>query len=129
MEFTSHYEASDDASLQAIPDAYALFYGDKLIIAFFVRSAKWMSYNGTPHYCGVPLFSLYEARTESKLYRRQRLLAETRHDIRRTTQALYLYYAPGRELPPPGVRLRPQDYDKVAAERVTWALGHSRRYD
>lgn len=44
-----------------------------------------MSYNGTPHYCGVPLFSLYEARTESKLYRRQRLLAETRHDIRRTT--------------------------------------------
>jgi len=49
------------------------------------------------------------------------------HSYRREyAQALYLHYAPGRELPPPGVRLRPQDYDKVAAERVTWALGHSR---
>jgi hypothetical protein len=47
-----------------------------------------MSYNSTPHYCGRTLFSSYEARTESKLYIRHRLLAETRHDIRRTTNTL-----------------------------------------
>ena len=49
------------------------------------------------------------------------------HDYRREyAQALYLHYAPGRTLPPANGRLRPQDYDRAAAERVSAALGHSR---
>jgi hypothetical protein len=49
------------------------------------------------------------------------------HSVRREfAQALYQYYAGGRDLPPPSGRLRPKDYDRAAAERVTWALGHNR---
>jgi integrase len=49
------------------------------------------------------------------------------HSYRRLfAQAMYLYYAPGRTLPPAEGRLKRSDYDRAAAERVTWALGHSR---
>lgn len=49
------------------------------------------------------------------------------HSVRREfAQALYLHHAPGRALPPAEGRLRPKDYDRNAAERVTWALGHNR---
>jgi hypothetical protein len=50
------------------------------------------------------------------------------HSYRREyAQALYLHYAPpGSQLPPATGRLRPQDYDRAAAERVSWALGHKR---
>jgi hypothetical protein len=49
------------------------------------------------------------------------------HSYRREyAQALYLYYAPGRQLPPPTGRLSKQDYDEAAAQRVSWALGHNR---
>lgn len=48
------------------------------------------------------------------------------HALRREyAQALYLYHAPDRELPPTG-RLRRNDYDVYAAQRVSWALGHNR---
>jgi len=49
------------------------------------------------------------------------------HSLRREfAQALYLHYAPGRQLPPATGRLKRTDYDRAAAERVTWALGHNR---
>jgi len=49
------------------------------------------------------------------------------HALRREyAQALYLHYAPGRELPPVQGRLKPSQYDRDAAERVSWALGHNR---
>jgi hypothetical protein len=49
------------------------------------------------------------------------------HSYRREyAQALYLYYAPGRDLPPPTGRLKREDYDRDAAEEVTHALGHNR---
>ncbi len=49
------------------------------------------------------------------------------HSYRREfAQALYLYHAPGRTLPPAEGRLKRKDYDRAAAERVTWALGHNR---
>ncbi|MBO0781119.1 MAG: tyrosine-type recombinase/integrase [Ktedonobacteraceae bacterium] len=49
------------------------------------------------------------------------------HSYRRGyAQALYQQYAPGRGLPPAAGRLRRSDYDRDAAERVTWALGHRR---
>ena len=50
------------------------------------------------------------------------------HSYRREyAQALYLYYAPAdHQLPPPTGRLRPQDYDRGAARRVSVALGHNR---
>ena len=49
------------------------------------------------------------------------------HSYRRQfAQALYLHYAPGRNLPSAAGRLKRQDYDRAAAERVTWALGHNR---
>jgi integrase len=49
------------------------------------------------------------------------------HSYRREyAQALYLYYAPGRQLPPATGRLSKQDYDEAAAQRVSWALGHNR---
>jgi integrase len=49
------------------------------------------------------------------------------HSYRREfAQALYRHYAPGRELPSPVGRLRRQDYDRAAAQRVSWALGHNR---
>jgi hypothetical protein len=49
------------------------------------------------------------------------------HSVRREfAQALYQHYANGRDLPPSSGRLRPKDYDRAAAERVTWALGHNR---
>ena len=49
------------------------------------------------------------------------------HAIRREyAQALYLHYAPGRALPPATGRLKPSDYDRDAAERVSHALGHLR---
>ncbi len=49
------------------------------------------------------------------------------HSVRREfAQALYLHFAPGRELPPATGRLKRKDYDRAAAERVTWALGHNR---
>ena len=49
------------------------------------------------------------------------------HQYRRQyAQALYLYYAPGRELPPAQGRLKPSQYDREAAQRVSWSLGHNR---
>lgn len=49
------------------------------------------------------------------------------HAYRREfAQALYLSYAPGRSLPPAEGRLKPDDYDRVAAQRTTLALGHAR---
>lgn len=49
------------------------------------------------------------------------------HSYRREfAQALYLFHAPGRALPPKEGRLKPSDYDRAAAEQVTMALGHSR---
>ncbi len=41
-------------------------------------------------------------------------------------EALYLHYAPGRSLPPATGRLKPAQYDRQAAQRVSWALGHNR---
>jgi hypothetical protein len=49
------------------------------------------------------------------------------HSYRRTyAQALYLYYAPGRNLPPAVDRLKRSDYDYEAAQKVSWSLGHNR---
>jgi integrase len=49
------------------------------------------------------------------------------HSYRREyAQALYQHYAFGRELPPAMGRLKPSDYDRYAALRVSWALGHNR---
>lgn len=49
------------------------------------------------------------------------------HSYRREyAQALYLYYALGRELPSAQGRLHPTDYDRDAAAQVTWSLGHNR---
>ena len=49
------------------------------------------------------------------------------HAIRREyAQALYLHYAPGRDLPSTTGRLKRSEYDRDAVERVSWALGHNR---
>ncbi len=49
------------------------------------------------------------------------------HSYRREyAQALYLFHAPGRSLPPATGRLRHMDYDRDAAYEVTLALGHNR---
>ncbi len=49
------------------------------------------------------------------------------HSYRREfAQALYLSHAPGRSLPKAAGRLKRSDYDRAAAEQVTWALGHNR---
>lgn len=49
------------------------------------------------------------------------------HSLRREyAQALYLYYAPDRKLPPSTGRLKPEDYDALAAMKVSEALGHHR---
>jgi integrase len=49
------------------------------------------------------------------------------HSYRRLfAQALYLHHEPGRNLPPAAGRLKPGDYDRVAAMHVTEALGHNR---
>jgi len=49
------------------------------------------------------------------------------HSYRRLfAQALYLHHAPGRSLPPAAGRLKPGDYDRIAAKHVTQALGHNR---
>jgi hypothetical protein len=49
------------------------------------------------------------------------------HSYRREyVQALYLYHAPGRTLPPATGRLKANDYDRDAAYEVTLALGHNR---
>lgn len=48
------------------------------------------------------------------------------HSYRREyAQELYRYHAQ-RELPPPDGRLRHEDYDLAAVQRVSWALGHNR---
>ena len=49
------------------------------------------------------------------------------HSYRREyAQALYLYYAPGRHLPPVTGRLKRSEYEYDAAQRASWALGHRR---
>jgi integrase len=49
------------------------------------------------------------------------------HSYRREyAKALYLQYALGRDLPPATGRLRPSQYGRQAAQRVSWALGHNR---
>jgi integrase len=49
------------------------------------------------------------------------------HALRRAyAQAFYLHYANTPDLPPGAGRLRPTDYDRAAAQRVSWALGHNR---
>lgn len=48
------------------------------------------------------------------------------HSYRREyAQALYCHYST-RELPSPDGRLRHEDYDVSAVQRVSWALGHNR---
>jgi len=58
----------------------------KLAIGFFLKSTKEMSKDDMPHDGSETLFGLDEAGTASKLYRRHRLLAETRRDIRQMTK-------------------------------------------
>jgi integrase len=49
------------------------------------------------------------------------------HSYRREyAQAVYLYHAPGRSLPPVLGRLKRSDYDRAAVYEVTLALGHNR---
>jgi integrase len=49
------------------------------------------------------------------------------HSYRREyAQALYLFHAPSRSLPPALGRLKRTDYDREAAYQVTLALGHNR---
>lgn len=49
------------------------------------------------------------------------------HSYRRdSAQRRYLQQAPGQALPPVEGRLRRDDYDPVAAQQVSWALGHNR---
>jgi integrase len=49
------------------------------------------------------------------------------HSYRREyAQAVYLYHAPGRSLPPALGRLKRKEYDRAAAYEVTLALGHNR---
>lgn len=49
------------------------------------------------------------------------------HALRRAyAQALYLHFANTPDLPPVTGRLRPTDYDRVAVQYVSWALGHNR---
>ncbi len=49
------------------------------------------------------------------------------HSYRREyAQALYLHYTPGRGLPPTTGRLKRSEYDRDAAQQVSWALGHNR---
>lgn len=49
------------------------------------------------------------------------------HSYRREfAQAMYLYHASGRLLPPSIGRLKPDDYDRDAAQLVSEALGHNR---
>ncbi len=49
------------------------------------------------------------------------------HSYRREyAQSLYLFHAPGRELPSLTGRLQRRDYDLAAVQRVSWALGHNR---
>jgi len=49
------------------------------------------------------------------------------HSYRREfAQALYLSHAASRDLPSASGRLKPSDYDRTAAQRVTEALGHNR---
>jgi len=50
------------------------------------------------------------------------------HSYRRdSAQRRYLQHAPGQVLPPLEGRLGCDDYDPVAVQRVSWALGHNRR--
>jgi integrase len=50
------------------------------------------------------------------------------HSYRRdSAQRRYLQQAPGQALPPLEGRLRCDDYDPVAVQQVSWALGHNRR--
>ena len=49
------------------------------------------------------------------------------HSYRRQyAQALYQYYTQGRELPPAEGRLKRNAYNRDAAERASWSLGHNR---
>ena len=57
-----------------------------------------MSYYVTPNYGGRTLFGSYQARTESKLYKCQLLLTESRHDIRRMTIGLWVFGVSLQEL-------------------------------
>ena len=41
-------------------------------------------------------------------------------------QVLYQYYTQGHALPPAQERLKRNTYDRDAAERVSWSLGHNR---
>ena len=49
------------------------------------------------------------------------------HALRREyAQSLYLSHAPGRMLPISTDRVKHEDYDLAAVQRVSWALGHNR---
>jgi hypothetical protein len=49
------------------------------------------------------------------------------HSYRRdSAQRRYLQHAPDQALPPVEGRLRRDEYDPVAAQQVSWALGHNR---
>jgi len=67
-----------------------------------------------------------ERKAEERVFAR---LPDTEmHSYRREyAQALYLYHAPGWELPPATGRLQRTDYDLEAVMRVSRALGHNRR--
>lgn len=51
---------------------------------------------------------------------------DVHHYRREYAKALYLHYALGWSLPPATGRLKRNDYDRAAAQRVSWALGHNR---
>lgn len=79
----------------------------KLIIDFFLKSAKEMSEDDMPHDGSEALLGSDEAGTASKLYRRHHLLAETRRDIRQTTGLLNVcLFAPFFGAPFSGAKAR-----------------------
>lgn len=112
--------------LERDPDPTSRYFGQTVVQVWNGKGGKERT---VPVLAGHEqnVFAVREGLTnEDRIFQRIPKHLDVHSYRREYAQAVYLYHAPGRTLPPAEGRLKRKDYNRAAAYEVTLALGHNR---